>query len=293
MVERVRKALAARLAMGFEEKGTTAYRLFSDPACTIDRFGPVALLQVYEETFDPAPVAAFLVDSGLGSVYRKRFVKDRTRESATFESEPLAGVASEPEIAVLENGLKFLIRPFEGYSPGLFLDQRENRKFLATLVRGGEWLNGFSYTCGFSVYLARAGAKVTSVDLSKKYLDWGRRNFAANGLSESGHRFFAEDCVAFLRKEVRRGRRYEGIVLDPPSFGRHGGKAFSLKQHLREIVDTARGLTDTLFVSCNHSEMDEKKLRALFGDAQFRNLPEVPPDFRGANPLSAVLAVRA
>lgn len=277
--------------MRFEDRGTTAYRLFSDQRLTIDRFGPVALLQIYEESFDPMPVAQVLVDAGIESVYRKRFVPDRTSAtSVAFDAEPFLGKPSPPEITVRENGLGFLIRPFEGYSPGLFLDQRANRQFLGSLAQGGEWLNGFSYTCGFSVYLARSGCRVTSIDLSKKYLDWGRRNFALNDIPEAGHRFFAEDFVKFVEKEVRRGRRYEGIILDPPSFGRFGGKTFSIKRDLSPLVRKASKLTDWLFVSSNYSGFDSEGLRAILPDATVLDLPEAPPDFQGeAHPLSAVL----
>lgn len=290
MWNEVKCAVEERLALRFEDAGTTAYRLFSDERLTIDRFGPVAVLQIYEESFDPRPVAQVLLEAGIESVYRKRFVPDRTSAEVAFDPKPFLGKPSPAEITVLENGLSFLIRPFEGYSPGLFLDQRENRKFLASLARGGEWLNGFSYTCGFSVYLARAGSKVTSIDLSKRYLDWGRKNFALNEVPEAGHRFFAEDFVKFVDKEIRRGRRYEGLVLDPPSFGRFGGKTFAIKKDLAPLVRKASELAGWLFLSSNYSGFDSQSLRSILPEAEVMELPEAPPDFQGeAHPLSAVL----
>ena len=85
-------------------------------------------------------------------------------------------------------------------------------------LRGAEVLNAFAYTCGFSVAAARAGARVTSLDLSKKYLEWGKRNFALNGLASDGHDFVFGDVFDWLGRFAKKGRRFDLIVLDPPTF---------------------------------------------------------------------------
>jgi len=114
----------------------------------------------------------------------------------------------------------------------LFLDQRDNRRRLLTghaaadlavypakiPVSQIEVLNCFSYTCGFSVCAGRFGAKTTSLDLSKKYLDWGRRNFALNGLDPETHDFIYGDVFDWLRRLARKNRAFDLIVLDPPTF---------------------------------------------------------------------------
>jgi 23S rRNA (cytosine1962-C5)-methyltransferase len=85
---------------------------------------------------------------------------------------------------------------------------------------GAEVLNAFAYSCGFSVCAARAGARTTSLDLSKKYLDWGRRNFSLNGLDPAAHDFIYGDCFDWLRRLAKKGRSYDVVVLDPPTFSR-------------------------------------------------------------------------
>jgi 23S rRNA (cytosine1962-C5)-methyltransferase len=81
-----------------------------------------------------------------------------------------------------------------------------------------EMLNCFAYTCGFSVCGARAGWRATSLDLSKKYLEWGRRNFGLNGLDPAQHDFIFGDTFDWLRRLAKKGRGYELVVLDPPTF---------------------------------------------------------------------------
>src|SRR5206468_1631711 len=136
---------------------------------------------------------------------------------AQTSAQPVLGAEAPKEFQVLENGVGFGLSVREGYSVGLFLDQRDNRRrFLTGHVdahfpwfqnsgqslglsriepdrRGTgpvlEILNTFAYTCGFSVCAAKAGARTTNVDLSRKYLQWGKRNFELNGLNPTGHEF--------------------------------------------------------------------------------------------------------
>jgi 23S rRNA (cytosine1962-C5)-methyltransferase len=79
-------------------------------------------------------------------------------------------------------------------------------------------LNTFAYTCGFSVCAAKAGARTTSLDLSKKYLEWGKRNFALNGLDPAAHDFIFGDTFDWLRRLAKKGRAFDAVVLDPPTF---------------------------------------------------------------------------
>jgi len=124
--------------------------------------------------------------------------------------------------------LRFVLRLDEGGSPGLFLDQRENRRRLKEhyvalgfeLPSSPKVLNAFAYTCGFSVCAAAGGGRVTSLDLSKKYLEWGRRNFALNGLETSGHEFIFGDAFTWFRRLIKKNNLFDVIVLDPPTFSR-------------------------------------------------------------------------
>jgi 23S rRNA (cytosine1962-C5)-methyltransferase len=132
------------------------------------------------------------------------------------------------ELAVRENGLRFALRLAEGGGAGLFLDQRENRRRLLTghiapdftIARPARLLNAFAYTCGFSVCAAAGGAHATSLDLSRKYLDWGKRNFVLNSLEPAAHDFIFGDAFEWFRRLGRKGRLFDVIVLDPPTFSR-------------------------------------------------------------------------
>ena len=150
--------------------------------------------------------------------------------------------AATTSFEMLENGLRYEMSFNEGYSVGLFLDQRDNRRrFLTGHIasdfpfftaeignrpaapkpgEGGksEILNCFAYTCGFSVCAAKGGARTTSLDLSKKYLEWGKRNFALNGLDPAAHDFIYGDAFDWLRRLAKKGRVFDAIVLDPPTF---------------------------------------------------------------------------
>jgi 23S rRNA (cytosine1962-C5)-methyltransferase len=140
----------------------------------------------------------------------------------------LWGAPATKEIVARENGLRFIFRFDEGGSTGLFLDQRENRRRLMEgyvapgfeLPAAPEVLNAFAYTCGFSVAAAAGGGRVTSLDLSKKYLEWGRLNFVLNGLEPSGHEFIFGDAFSWFRRLAGKKRLFDVIVLDPPTFSR-------------------------------------------------------------------------
>src|SRR5207247_9759159 len=85
-------------------------------------------------------------------------------------------------------------------------------------LAGMELLNTFAYTCGFSVCAAKAGARTTSLDLSRKYLEWGKRNFALNGLKTSAQAFIAGDVFDWLRLMAMKRRQFDMIAIDPPTF---------------------------------------------------------------------------
>jgi 23S rRNA (cytosine1962-C5)-methyltransferase len=161
------------------------------------------------------------------------------------------GEATPGRFEIRENGVRFELSFNEGYSPGLFLDQRDNRhRFLTGDIAAdfdfGPWtpdfgfLNCFSYTCDFSVCAALAGAKTTSLDLSKKYLEWGWRNFALNGLDPAAHDFIYGDAFDWMRRLAKKGRAFDCVVLDPPTFSQskeHG--AFRVEKDWGRLVAAA------------------------------------------------------
>ncbi len=137
-----------------------------------------------------------------------------------------------------ELGLRYRIDLGAGYSTGLFMDQRENRRFLRAL-KPKRFLNLFSYTCAFSLAAAAEGAETVSVDVAKKALDWGKENFALNGLplDQGHHKFYPDDVRDVLRRQKARGSHYDAIVLDPPTFARtKQGKVFRIEDDLPALI---------------------------------------------------------
>lgn len=131
-----------------------------------------------------------------------------------------------PEILVREGAHQFLVNLHDYLDTGLFLDHRLTRKLVADHIQrrtaarlGTRFLNLFCYTGSFSVYAARAGATVTSVDMSPVYLAWAERNFATNNLMTSNHRFINEDVLAWMKAGgTRDSGPYDFIFCDPPTF---------------------------------------------------------------------------
>lgn len=122
-------------------------------------------------------------------------------------------------------GLQFLIRPSAFKHTGLFPEQQQNWKWIREKINGAarrnvSILNLFGYTGGATLAAAAAGAEVTHLDGSKAALNWARENAALSGLAEAPIRWILDDARSFVRREIRRGRHYDGIVLDPPAFGR-------------------------------------------------------------------------
>ncbi|MEO8164521.1 MAG: class I SAM-dependent methyltransferase, partial [Betaproteobacteria bacterium] len=127
--------------------------------------------------------------------------------------------SSAADFVVQEGGHRFIVNLTDHLDSGLFLDHRDTRALVGTLAPGKRVLNLFCYTGSFSVYAARNQASTTtSVDLSKTYLDWARRNFALNAMDLGRNRLVQADVVRFLAGERASQDRYDLIVLDPPSF---------------------------------------------------------------------------
>jgi 23S rRNA (cytosine1962-C5)-methyltransferase len=186
------------------------------------------------------------------------------------------GEPAPASFAIRENGLQFELSFSEGYSVGLFLDQRDNRRRLLTghiaadfpvspvthppLQSHGpsELLNTFAYTCGFSVCAAMAGARTTSLDLSKKYLEWGRRNFELNQLDPAEHDFIHGDVFEWLRRLAKKGRQFDVFLLDPPTFSQSKRSgAFRARHDYSDLVQSALPLLKpqgVLLASCNATD---------------------------------------
>jgi len=268
-------ALVRRMEL-LNSNDTNAYRLLMGPQEDVpfliaDRFGDMLILQVLEQSErienSLAPIAKWYQRTlRVRSVYVKYFLRDRQKAEmelidSMHSAKPLLGEAAAETVEIQENGLRFAIRPYDGFAVGLFLDQRENRARIRRMAGGKEVLNLFAYTCGFSVAAAASGAKsCVSVDISPNALEWGKQNFAMNGLDANAHEFHAWDALEFLHVARRKERSFDLIILDPPSYahGRKTKQAFSIMENLPELVAAAVEVLrpgGTLLVSTNHHKM--------------------------------------
>ena len=234
--ERVRAALDRREALGVTGETRRVVDGVADgfPGVTVEQFGGVWMVSVDGRASAQGWEQA--VDLGwCEAVWLRRL--ERGEKAAP---EWLAGRRDERWV-VTEAQRRYEIQPAAGYNCGLFLDQRDNRQRVADRVKPGHRvLNLFSYTCSFSVAAALSGAVVTSVDLNAGYLDWGRRNLALNGLDPASHFWTRGDSFDWLAAFAKKGHRFDGVVLDPPTFSRGTKKkVFRVERDYAELVELA------------------------------------------------------
>ena len=251
---RLRKNLRL-LGKWARREGVSCYRLYDadmpEYALAVDLYEGWAHLQEYAPpgTVDPARAEARLGDAlaviptvlGIpaGNIVRKV----RRRQKGLAQYGRLATVGNFRAIG--EGGLRFLVNLTDYLDTGLFLDHRPTRAMIRESAAGRRFLNLFAYTGTASVYAAAgAAASTTSVDMSRVYLDWARRNMALNGFAEgSVHRFLHADCLRWL--EVPHPERYDLIFLDPPTFStskRMGERTFEVQRDHVRLIRGAAGL---------------------------------------------------
>ena len=314
--------LALRTAV-VEPKTTNAFRVIhgaSDgwPGWFVEKLGDFLLSQSEASlnVKQQAELARLAKVFSARGAYHKALSRQIRRAMTTDVSPQLVfGEAAPERFEILENGVRYEMSFREGYSVGLFLDQRDNRRRLLTgqiaadfplpisnfqltgAIAGqiGNWkleiLNCFAYTCGFSVCAAKAGARVTSLDLSKKYLEWGKRNFARNGLDPAAHDFIYGDTFDWLRRLAKKGRAFDAVVLDPPTFSQskeHG--TFRAEKDYGQLVTAALPVLKpggVLLASTNAAEFlpegfladIETAVRAAKRKIVKRHYVPQPPDF--------------
>ncbi|MBR3908715.1 MAG: class I SAM-dependent methyltransferase [Clostridia bacterium] len=146
--------------------------------------------------------------------------------------------------------LTFRLKPMGFKHTGLFPEQAVNwslaKKLIENAGREISVLNLFAYTGGATVASLSAGASVTHVDASKGMVQWAKENAAASGLADGNVRWLVDDCLKFVKREIRRGKKYDAIIMDPPSYGRGpNGEVWKLEQQLTELLtETAKLLSD-------------------------------------------------
>ena len=137
--------------------------------------------------------------------------------------------------------LKFALKPMGFKHTGLFPEQAVNWDKMASLIQSADRpikvLNLFGYTGGATLACVAAGAHVTHVDASKGMVAWGKENAVSSGLADRPMRWLVDDCGKFVQRELRRGNTYDGILMDPPSYGRGpGGEVWKLEEQIYPLV---------------------------------------------------------
>ena len=143
--------------------------------------------------------------------------------------------------------LTFRLKPFSFKHTGLFPEQAVNwdwfREIIQKSGRPVKVLNLFAYTGGATLAAAKAGASVTHVDASKGMVTWAKENAASSGLADAPIRYLVDDCVKFVEREIRRGNTYDGIIMDPPSYGRGPkGEIWKIEDSIYPFIELASQL---------------------------------------------------
>lgn len=154
--------------------------------------------------------------------------------------------------------LVFNLQPFKFKHTGLFPEQAVNWDWFSEKIRNAKRpvkvLNLFAYTGGATLAAAAAGASVTHVDASKGMVSWAKENAAVSGLSEAPIRWLVDDCVKFVEREIRRGNKYDGIIMDPPSYGRGPkGEIWKIEEKIHPFIQLCTQILsdDPLFFLIN------------------------------------------
>jgi len=235
-----RIATARRLRERLVQPTTDAYRLLHGegdqlPGLVVDRYGPVLVVRpdgpLWNQRLEQV-VEALCSEGGAG-------IRTILHKPRGGDVELLWGDEPRAELEVNEEGRSYIVRPGHGQKTGFFLDQRPTRDLVQRLVRPGDrCLNLFSFTGGFSVAMAVAGAaEVTSVDLSESILRDCRAQFPLNGIDDSGHHFITADIFDWLPKQGRGAQpaTYDLIVCDPPAMARKRSQVERAREAYRRL----------------------------------------------------------
>jgi len=296
----------ASLLRDFQAEGTDAHQLCTMEDGCVERFGRDILISfkrvlARERLLQELQSWASATPFEIGRVFA-RFVPRKSEER-----EPPRLIFGDPaenlQTVVTERHLKFGIDFGVGYSPGLFLDQRENRHYVRHIAPK-RLLNCFAYTCSFSVSAACVGAATLNVDLSKKSLARGRENFALNSLPTTDHTFIADDAMTVLPRLARKAEKFDVIILDPPTFSRSpGGKIFHVENDFEKLLIDTLELTERdshVLLSTNCSTLREHalevmarySLKAARRAATFHRQPPLPDFPPGTGASSIWLTLR-
>ncbi len=189
--------------------------------------------------------------------YNARYIRS-SKGGGAWDIKNLSGNELNIGWNIERKGLTFCVRPTGFKHTGVFPEQAVNWDFIDEKIRNANRpisvLNLFAYTGGATIAAAKAGASVCHVDASKGIVAWAKENAALSGLSNAPIRYIVDDCKKFIEREIRRGHKYDAIIMDPPSYGRGpGGEIWKLEDDVDALVSLTSELIseNPLFVIIN------------------------------------------
>ncbi|GER91457.1 ribosomal RNA large subunit methyltransferase I [Dictyobacter vulcani] len=239
---RIRSAVQLREA--FDPAVTNAYRLINSegdglPGLVVDRYADILVAQIHTAGMDQLRalvIEALAQETGAAGILLRSDSLSRRREGLFAQDPEVVSGEVPKQVEIRENGVSFLVDPWEGQKTGFFLDQRDKREALRKYTRGKRVLNCFSYTGGFSVYSAlnTPAAQTTSVDVSGSAIHTAKQIFTLNGLDPEEHQFVTSDVFEYLEAAWKEGELFDAVVLDPPAFAKtQGVRTHALKAYRR------------------------------------------------------------
>lgn len=248
------------------------------PGLKLDQFGKYLYLYDYENhTSTNLAIPKLLVDKLQLPLFVRKMQNrgSNPNENSLFLYEPkshtLTPTSEMLRWQAMENEICFELRTHQGLSPGLFLDQRENRQWVKNNSHNKTVLNLFSYTSGFSLAAAIGGAKtVDTVDVSKNFIEWSQQNFEINKIDlqakenvEKKFRFWVQDCLLFLKIAKKKNKKWDMIICDPPTFGRSKNGIFQIENNFEEIINDIFSLLENkgvILLSLNYEKWSQVEI---------------------------------
>lgn len=238
-----------------QQQGLECYRIYDadlpEYAVAVDLYNTHVHVQEYQigKTVDEKLAQKRLLQAvyHIAEVLEIRYehIHLKTRQRQKGDSQYQRQAITDKFHVVKEHDALFYVNFDDYLDTGLFLDHRKMRQIVAKAAKGKTLLNLFSYTCSASVHAALMDAKTVSVDMSKTYLDWGKRNFHLNKFNIDQHLFVQSDCFVWLKEAVKARKQFDVIFLDPPTF--------SNSKRMQNVLDVQR----------DHVELIELAMRLL------------------------------
>jgi len=240
---RIQRAIEARDAL-YADLQTNAFRLIHAeadglPGLIVDKYGTwlvAQFLSVAAERHKAAIINALSEYAAPQGIFERSDVYTRELEGLVPVTGPLWGEVPPDAIEIEENGFRFLVDVKAGQKTGFFLDQRENRKRIMPYVAGKEVLNTFSYSGGFSVYAAAAGAgRIMNIDTSDAAHDMARHNMWLNGFADRDDIYATADAFEIMRAYRDQKWTFDTVILDPPKFARNAAQKKQATRGYKDI----------------------------------------------------------